>query len=243
MNREEREIEIDLLQLLKVLWNNCKYILIATIILGVVGFVGSKLLLTPIYEAGAKMIVNTRKDETQNVTNDQINSAKNLVNTYAIIVCSRDVLNQVIFELDLPESYSQLVSEISVKAVNETQVMQIAVRHKNRDTALAIATKILEIAPSAIEEAVEAGSVKQVEQAYASKAPVSPNASRNAVLMALVGFALSVGVIVIVYLTDNTYKTDMDIQQDFETPVLGVIPTVESCKSQKKYGYPAKGRK
>ena len=243
MNREEREIEIDLLQLLKILWNNCKYILIATIILGVVGFVGSKLLLTPIYEASAKMIVNTRKDETQNVTNDQINSAKNLVNTYAIIVCSRDVLNQVIFELDLPESYGQLVSGISVKAVNDTQVMQVAVRHKNRDTALAIATKILEIAPSAIEETVEAGSVKQVEQAYASQVPVSPNASRNAVLMALVGFALSVGVIVIVYLTDNTYKTDMDIQQDFETPVLGVIPTVESCKSQKKYGYPAKGRK
>ncbi len=243
MNREEREIEIDFLQLFKVLWNNCKYILIATIILGVVGFVGSKLFLTPIYEATTKMIVNTKKDETQHVTNDQINSAKNLVNTYAIIICSRDVLNQVILELDLPETYSQLASGISVKAVNETQVMQIAVRHKNRDTALAVATKILEIVPSAIVEKVEAGSVKQVEQAYASQAPVSPNAGRNAILMALVGFALSVCVIVIVFLTDNTYKSDMDIQRDFEMPVLGVIPTVESCKHQKKYGYSAKGRK
>ena len=243
MSREEREIEIDFLQLLEILWNNCKYIILATIILGVVGFLGSKLFLTPIYEASAKMIVNTRKDETQNITNDQINSAKSLVNTYAIIIGSRDVLNQVIFELDLPESYSQLASKINVKAVNNTQVMQIAVRHKNRDTALAIAMKILEIAPGAIVEKVEAGSVKQVEQAYASQAPVSPNAGRNAVLMALVGFALSVGVIVVVFLTDNTYKSDMDIQRDFEVPVLGVIPTVESCKSQKKYGYSAKGRK
>ncbi len=243
MKREEREYEIDLFQLLSVLWRNCKYILIATVILGVVGYFGSKLFLTPIYEANTKMIVNTKKDETQHVTNDQINSAKNLVNTYAIIITSRDVVNQVIAELDLTETYSQIANGISVKAVNSTQVMQISIRHKNRDTALAIATKILEIAPSAIVEKVEAGSVKQVEQAYASQSPVSPNAFRNAILMALAGFALSVCVIVVVFLADNTYKTDMDIQQDFEMPVLGVIPTVESCQVKKKYGYSAKGRK
>ena len=243
MNREEREFEIDLLQLFSVLWSSIKYILITTIILGVVGFLGSKLFLTPIYEASTKMIVNTKKDETQYVTNDQINSAKNLVNTYAIIITSRDVVNQVIAELNLTESYNQIANGISVKAVNSTQVMQISVRHQNRDTALAIATKILEIVPDAIVEKVEAGSVKEVEQAYASQSPVSPNATKNTILMALLGFALSVCVIVVIYLTDNTYKSDLDIQRDFEIPVLGMIPTVESCKQQKKYGYSAKGRK
>lgn len=246
MNNEEREVELDLLQLARVLLKNVKYILITTIILGMVGFLGSSLFLTPIYEASAKMIVNTRKDESQTVTNDQINSAKNLVNTYAIIITSRDVLNQVITDLNLTESYGQLKSCITVKAVNSTQIMEIVVQHKNRDTAQAVAEKILTISPEVIVNTVEAGSVKPVEQAYANPNPVSPNILKNAVLMAAVGFALSCLVIVIIFLADNTYKSELDIQNDLDLPVLGVIPTIESCSNTTGYGQNTKsgrGRK
>jgi len=244
MNKEGYRTEIDLLQMAKMLLENAKYILIATVIMGVLGFVGSKFLVTPIYQASAKMIVNTRHDDNQNVTNDQLNSAKNLVDTYAIIIRSRDVLNKVSAELDLTESYKQLASAVSVQAVNNTQVMQVKVQHENRQTALAIAAKILEIAPGVIVETVEAGSVKPVEQAYAGTEPVSPSAAKNAVLLAAVGFILTCCVIAIVYLSDNTYKTDLDIQNELELPVLGVIPTVESCGGRTKYkhGYPAQGK-
>ena len=227
MNREEQGIEIDLMQMVRTLLGNLKYIVLVTVLFGMIGYVGSAMLITPIYEAGAKMIVNTRKDENQNVTNDQINSAKNLVDTYAVIIRSRDVLNQVIADLNLPYSYGQLANSISVKAVNDTQVMQITVQHTNRDTALAVASKLLEVAPGAIVEKVEAGSVKTVEMAYASNEPVSHSSVYYAVLSAMAGFALVCAVIVIVFLADNTYKNDMDIQRDLGIPVLGVIPNVE----------------
>ena len=227
MNREEREIEIDFMQIVKTLLSNLKYIVLVTVIFAVLGYFYNTMLVTPIYEAGAKMIVNTRKDESQNVTNDQINSAKNLVNTYAVIIRSRDVLNQVIIDLNMPETYNQLASCIGVKAVNDTQVMQITVQHPNRDTALAVASKLLEVAPGAILEKVEAGSVKTVEQAYSREKPVSASALHSAVLAAMAGFVMICAVIVIVSLADNTYKTDMDIYRDLELPVLGVIPAAE----------------
>ena len=182
MINEEREVEIDLLQLVRVLWKNVKYILITTVILGLVGLVGSSLFLSPIYEASTKMIVNTRNEGSQSVTNDQINSAKNLVNTYAIIITGRDVLNQVIADLNLTENYIQLKDCIHVNAVNSSQVMEVVVQHKNRDTAQAIADKILKIAPEAIVNIVEVGSVKPVEQAYAGPDPVSPNILKNTIL-------------------------------------------------------------
>lgn len=238
MNREEQGIEIDLMQIVRTLLGNLKYIVLVTLLFGVLGYFGSKMLVTPVYEAGAKMIVNTRKDESQNVTNDQINSAKNLVSTYAVIIRSRDVLNQVITDLKLPDTYDQLASCISVKAVNDTQVMQITVQHSNRDTALAVASKLLEVAPDAIVERVEAGSVKTVEQAYAGQNPVSASALHYAVLAAMAGFILVCAVIVIVSLADNTYKTDMDIQRDLGLPVLGVIPDAENTK---KRGHKKKG--
>lgn len=237
MNREEREVEIDLVQIGKALWEKVKYIILVTVVFAVLGYLGSSMFLTPIYEASAKMIVNNRKDDTQYVTNDQLNSAKSLVDTYAIIIRSRDVLNQVITELNLTENYSQLQSCISVKAVNNTQVMKITVQHTDVSTAFAITEKILDIAPNMIMDAVEAGSVKTVEQTYASSAPVSPSALRNTILMGMLGFALACAVIVIIFLLDNTYKTDLDVQNDFELPVLGVIPTVESCGVRSKYGY------
>ena len=232
MDREEQGIEIDLMQLVRALLGNLKYIVLVTVLCGFLGYLGNIVLVTPIYEAGAKMIVNTRKDESQNITNDQINSAKNLVGTYAVIIRSRDVLNQVIADLNLPDTYSQLASNISVKAVNETQVMQIKVQHANRDTAVAVASKLLEVAPKAIVEKVEAGSVKTVEQAYASAESVSAGPLYHGTLAAMVGFVLVCAVIVIISLSDNTYKSDMDIQRDLGLPVLGVIPDAESNKKR-----------
>lgn len=238
MNKEEQGIEIDLMQIVITLLSNLKYIVVVTLLFGVLGYLGNTMMVTPIYEAGAKMIVNTRKDENQNVTNDQINSAKNLVGTYAVIIRSRDVLNQVITDLNLTDTYSQLASSISVKAVNETPVMQITVQHPDRNTALAVAAKLLEVAPSAILEKVEAGSVKTVEQAYAGMEPVSAGALYHAVLAAMAGFVLVCAVVVIISLTDNTYKSDMDIQRDLGLPVLGVIPAMEN---DDKRGYKKKG--
>lgn len=243
MKMDEREVEIDLLQLLKTLWEKAAYILVVTVVFGIIGFFASSMLLTPIYEASAKMIVNTRKDDNQNVTNDQLNSAKNLVNTYAIIIRSRDVLNRVISDLDLDMTYGSLASNVRVSAVNNTQVMQITVQDENPDTALAIAKKILDIAPAILVEKVEAGSVKAVEQAYSSKNPVSPNNYKNGALVALIAFVFSCGIVAIRFLTDNTYKTDMDIHRDLDLPVLGVIPTVESCTTRARYGKKAKGGK
>ena len=244
MMKTEREVGIDLIQLALALLNNIKYIIAVALVMGMIGCAVSATLITPIYQASAKMIVNTRYDENQIVTNDQLNSAKSLVDTYAVIIRSRDVLNIVINDLELEESYNQLLNCVSVKAVNNTQIMQVVVQHKDREVALAIAGKILEIAPDVIVETVEAGSVKPVEQEYADSKPISPNILKNTALMALVGFVLTCAVIVVVFLTDNTYKSDLDIQNDLELPVLGVLPTVESCKSRHyKYGYSRKGSK
>jgi capsular polysaccharide biosynthesis protein len=147
-----------------------------------------------------------------------------------VIIRGRDVLNQVKAELNLQESYEQLAGAITVKAVNNTPIMQIYVRHSDRNTALNITAKLLEVAPKALGDKAEAGSVKPVEQAYAEPGPVSPSIFRNTVLMAFIGCAFTCLIIFAFMLTDNTYKTDLDIQKDLGLPVLGVIPAIESCK-------------
>lgn len=231
MNKEERGIEINLLQVLRKLLENAKYIVLITCIFAVLGFVGSTFFVTPVYQAGAKMIVISRKDQSQNMTNDQYIVSKNLVDTYAVIIRSRDVLNQVREELDLKISYGDLSKSITVKSVNNTPVMQIFVRNSNKETALHITEKLMEIAPTVLENTIQTVSVNPAEQAYVDASPVSPNVLKDAVLMGFVGFALSCIAVFVVMLLDNTYKSDVEIQKDLGIPVLGVIPSVESCKS------------
>jgi len=237
MNKEERVIELDLVQLVKALWDKAVYIVIIALIFGIAGFAGSKFLRTPIYQASAKLIVNTQSADSQDVSNDRVNSAKALVDTYAIIIRDRDVLNQVIDELGLTESYSQLVDCVGVKAVNNTQIMQIIVQHPNQAIAFSVAEKIQELAPDVIKKSVGVGSVGIVGQPYSSPDPVSPNNRIDAIVMALVGFALACGIFIVLFLLDNTYKSDADIQDDLDVLVLGVIPKVECCGKFSRYGY------
>ena len=235
MNREEREFEIDLLRLFKLLWSKALIIALVTVVFGVGGYICSRLMIEPVYQANAKMIVVTQTGDTGDVSNDRLNSAKNLVDTYAIIIRDRDVINRVINELALTESYESLVKCISVKSVNNTQVMQVVVRHTDRELALAVADKIQKIAPSIIVGTAGVGAVNPVGSAFSSEIPVAPSNVKNAAIVAIVGFLLVCGVFVVVFLADNTYESELEIQNDFDVPMLGVIPKIECCG--KRYGY------
>ena len=112
MENEEYET-IDLLEVLNAVRQHLLAVILTTLILACAGFGVSKFLMTPKYQASALMIVNTRQDTTSNVTSDQINSATKLVSTYSIIIKSDTVLQQVINNLGLNLTYSELYAVYS----------------------------------------------------------------------------------------------------------------------------------
>lgn len=240
MNQENREFEIDLLQLCKAVLAKAKYILLIAVVFGMCGFAASKMLLTPVYEASLKMIVITQRQTEEGndgVSNDKLNSAKSLVDTYAILLKNSSLMKQIVEDLDLPMSSTQLASCISVRAVNKTEVMQVAVRHNDKECARSIAVKIEQYAKAHFNKVYGVGDVEIVESTYVKDYPVSPNNKSNAMLAALAGAALSCGLVVVLFLMDNTYKSSADIQEDLDLPVLGVIPKVECCGKYSRYGY------
>ena len=164
-----------------------------------------------------------------------------LVDTCAIIVRSRTVLQPIIDALGLDDTCNSLAAKISVASVNDTPVMQVTVRYGDPEMAKAITAKILEVAPALIVESIEAGSVKTVEDVVGSSEPVSSGAVKTVVLYSVVGFALSYGLFIVLSLMDNTFHTEQDVAQMLNLPVLGVIPSVESC--EKVSGNTQKGKR
>ena len=224
---QEDEIEIDLKELIGNLLEHWVFIAVITLIAAVAGLLVTKLMMTPQYEASVNMIVNSRQDSTGSLTNDNITSSKNLVTTYAVILKSNIILYQGIEELQLEDTYKELSSRITVEAVDSTQVMSVSVRYPDPEKAYLIVEKLVEIAPSVIVEAVEAGSCKVVSKVTVGENPVSPSIKKNVVMAALLGMILSMGIVVLKSLLQNYIADDEDVAKYLGLPVLAVIPEVE----------------
>ena len=223
---------IDLLEVLNAVRQHILAIILTTLVLAAAGFGVSKFLMTPMYQASALMIVNTRQDITSNVTSDQINSATKLVSTYSIILKSDTVLNQVIENLGLNMDYQQLAERVTVSAVDDTQVMKVTVTSDNPEWARQVCEQITQISPDVILEAVEAGSVKVISNASISPEPVSPNVSRNTARGAVAGLVISVGIVFLMVLLDNKINNEEDVSKYLELTVVGVIPEYEGGKKK-----------
>lgn len=231
MERMQFRDTIDLEDLLYDMWKHLYILVIATIIAGAIGYSVSVYLITPEYEAAVTMIVNTKQDNTTTVTNDNITSAQNLVATYSIIIKSNTVLNRVIDSLDLDMEYKDLYEMISVAAVDNTQIMRVAVRNPDIELATKIVGEIAVVAPDIIVDTAEAGSCKVISQVMSDTKPVSPNIKRNTALAMGLGLMLSIIVVVLISITrERNIIGDSDVQKYLDLPVLGVIPDVEEVK-------------
>ena len=223
---EQEYDTIDLRQLFEIVRRNLLLIVAVTILFAAGGYLGTTFLITPQYEASAMLIVNSREGQQLqgSVTNDSLNSAKQLVETYSVILKSDTVLDQTIEDLDLPLTYDQLAAKVSITAVNDTQVMKITVQDADVNLAKDIVSNIVEQAPDVIINTVKAGSVEVVSDASANPNPVSPSKSRNTALAGMLGCILVVGILFMKSLFNNRIMTESDISQKLALPILGVIP-------------------
>ena len=232
---EDEILTIDLKEIFTELLNHAVAIILVTIAFAAMGFCYTKFMVSEKFEASATMIVNTRQDQNVTVTNDQINSAKQLVTTYAVILKSDTVMDQVIENLNLREieGWEELTAEdfakdiVTVEQVDSTQVMKLTAKTIDADLSADIVAEIVAMAPDMIINTVKAGSVEVISAPKANYEKVAPSVSKNTVICAFIGMVLTMGIVILKNLLDNTFKSDEDITKHLEITVLGVIPTVK----------------
>ena len=233
--QQQAEREIDLRVIWGVLRKNLILIIIVTVIFGIGAYFYSAFFIPKQYSASALLIVNNKANDKTTVNATEINAAQGLAELYSIIIKSDTVLTQVIDELQLNMTYEQLNSKISVSSVNSTQVIKISMTHQNAEFAQKVIEKLVEVAPPIIIDKVEAGSVKVISASTISNSgkPVSPNLKRNAMIGALAGLVLVLLIIFLKELLNNTFKTEDDILNTLNVPLIGIIPEVDGKEFNK----------
>lgn len=222
----EDEETIDLMEIARLLWAHIVQIVAAAVAAALICLLVCMFALTPKYQASINMIVNTRQDTTTTFTSDNFNSAKNLISTYAVIIKSNTVLNEVIDTLDLDMTYGQLYSMVSVAGVDDTQIMKVAVTDIDAKRAGEIAQTIADIVPDVLVEKVEAGSCKTVSDVSVNPNKVFPQTKKYVMMAGLLGAVAVCGVLVLAHLLHDTIVDDEDVQKKLGLPMLGLIPEV-----------------
>ena len=239
MNEQNDEIEIDLVELFMVLKSKLHIILLSGILAALLAFVGTKLLMTPMYTSVTKMYVLSRQDSSSGVTYSDLQTGSQLTKDYAELVKSRPVLEQVIAVLNLDIEPEDLAENITVETPTDTRILSISVESDNPKEAKEIADTLRETVSSEIKEIMHAESVDTIEDGNLPKEPSSPSLKKNMVLGGALGVFLALAILIFIFLRDDTIKNPDDVEQYLGLNVLTSITIKGKVQKPKKVKIPA----
>ncbi|WP_454870782.1 YveK family protein [Priestia megaterium] len=223
------EETISLRELFQVLRKRLWLIVLITIIAATVSAVISFFVLTPVYESKTQILVNQAKSDEQLYNPQTVQTNVQLINTYNDIIKSPAILDKVIKELKLDGTAQTLSGQIQVTNAQDSQVAQIVVQDTSAKRATEIANTTASVFKKEVPKIMNVDNVSVLSKATLgeSASPVKPQPLMNIAIAVVVGLMVGIGLSFLLEYLDNTLKTEQDIENLLELPVMGVITTIK----------------
>ena len=229
--KEQDRIEIDVVQMLKVLWKRKLIIALAAIISGGIAFGYSSFVIKPEYTSTTRIyVVNRNQGDKPGLTNQDLQAGSYLVKDYREIILSQDVLEKVVADQKLNIDAKTLARKVQVTVPADTRIVSISVRDGLPEEASRIANALREVASQKIISVTRVSDVTTLEEARPALSPSSPNIRRNTILGFGAGAGLVIVVVLLIELLDDRVKRPEDIEEVMHLSLLGVIPNLEKIK-------------
>lgn len=237
------EVEIDIGRIVQAIMNRAWRIIIVSVLCAVLAFGYTFGFVTPQYQSAAMFYVNNNSfsvgDAALSITSGDLVSSRGLVDSYIVILNTRETLNEVIDYAGVDLTYREVSGMISAESVNETEIFRITVTNPDPQEAEKIANAIAYILPKRIGNIIDGTSAKIVDAAVVPSSPSSPSYTKNTLVGFLLGFLLIVCVIALKEIFDTTIRSEENIQQVTDHPILTMVPDLQAKGSKKSryYGY------
>lgn len=220
---------ISLQELFSILRKSFWRILALTIVAALISFAVSSFLIKPTYQAGTQILVTPKKQENEVIDAQSVQSSVTLVNTYRVIIKSPAILEQVQKEVpNAPTNVAALNNMVTVESEQNSQVINVSVQSTDAALASNMANSIAEVFSSDVQELMSVDNVTVLSTSGIPTSPVSPNIILNTAIAAVVGFLLGVGLAFLREVLDRRIRTEDQVQQILDLPVLGSIPDIDS---------------
>ncbi|MBW9145240.1 capsular biosynthesis protein [Clostridium sp. CM027] len=204
------------------LWLIVYITLAAIIIAGIMSF----YVIKPTYEAKTSVIIGKPQSTASGSTQyNDVKMYQDLVETYSKIAQSELVAQGALDELKGNLTLNQIKDIITSTPQTGTQILTISAKSKSPQEALKVINAISTSFIESSEKVYPIGAEIQVmDKANMPTNPISPNKVRNMAIGFLIGLIISVGLVFILEYSDNTIKTESDVEIYIGLPILGVIP-------------------
>lgn len=219
--------ELDLKELFQIFWNKKIQIILIIAIFMVIGVIYSIGFVTPMYESYTTLLLV--KGEEENAKSDSITTTdltlnSKLVSTYRELIKSKDVLRQVISNLNIDVNEEDIRNHITVTSVEETELIEITVQNEDPTYAAKIANEIAKVFTEKVAELYKINNVHVIDEAEVENTPSNINHVKDVVIFAFIGLVIAVAYVLIANMLDTTIKTAEDVEKLFKVPVLANIP-------------------
>lgn len=217
--------EIDLAELFDYFFRRAYIIIITALVFLVGGLTYTVFLKEPLYKSDVNVILVSKNSQSTSLQSE-IAANQKLAATYRELVTSRSVLNEVIEDLNLTYTVSQLQKMITVQNVNETEIIKIAVSSSKPKEAKEIANVVAIKFQDEVKDIYNLENVSIIDKAVLAKEPYNINVVKESIIYIALGVVLSCGVIFVIYYFDNTIKSIDQVEKRLGIPVIGTVPMV-----------------
>lgn len=239
LKKYEQTALVDMKRLLTAMLHKLWLAILSAVLCAALAAVGMYYLVEPQYQSAAMFYVNNNAVSIggmiSSFTGDRLRTARELVETYIVILNSRETLNRAAEYAGVIETAEeigdrieiQLAERITTQSVNETEIFRVTVTSTDPNEAERIANAIAKVLPERIAEIMDETSAKVVDTAVVPSGPSAPNVRNSFVLGGLFGFILAVGIIAMREMYDVTIHNETMLLQYEDIPILAAIPEME----------------
>ncbi len=217
------EGKVDLSRIFKVLRKNIKKLITIPVIFMILSAIFTSLFVTPKYAASTQILVNQKQIENNVVNPNNVQNSLQSVNTYAEIIKSPRILERVSKELDYKYDVKELSSFVKVTNQSNSQIINVSIVTENAKVSAKIANKVAKVFAKEVPDIMDVDNVSVLSKASDTENKVAPNITNNMLLTGLASLGLTLLIIYLKHILDRRIKTEQDVLDELQLPVLGVI--------------------
>ena len=219
---EDEEVEIDLVELLFAIRAHLFAVIVATLLGGIIALLVSMFVIKPQYSSSSTMLVLTKETTLASLADIQMGSQ--LTNDYQVLITSRPVLEEVIFNLNQDMTYQRLKSMITIDNPNNTRIIDLTVKCHDPVLAMELVNELARVSSAFIGDKMEVVPPKIIEEGIVPTERTSPNHKKSLIIGMFVGLFISCGIIVLITIIDDSIKSEAEIVRFLDLPMLASVP-------------------
>lgn len=218
-------VEIDIKEIIIMLLKKIWIIGAMAVLCAMIAYIYVKISMTPIYESTGSILVLNQKEEAGNST--QLTVSTKLTDDYEKVIMSRNIINQVINNLGLDVTYEELNGSIFTDVESDSRVIKISVQNTSAEIAKKIVDEIQKLSVGYIKDNLEVHAVMVLDDGNIPKTPIGPNVLKYVVVAFAAGLIIAVCGIIVLFVMDDTIRTEKHVEHYLGLTLLGEIRKVE----------------